>query len=223
MESKYEIKSLENDIMPEYQFKIVISGDSGVGKSSIIKYEINNKYDSEKKSSLILEHFFKNFEISEKKIRLQIWDTCGEEAYENIMKTFYRSALCIFLVFSLDDKKSFLNLEKFILDIEKTNSNVSPYIVLIGNKCDKVDERKITKEEIDDFCKKNNIDNYYETSAKIGEGIHQMFQEVVRKLFINYIEPSCSDSFSTQDENMIIKEDFLCGTYCEKCKFCVIF
>ena len=222
MEKDYEIKDLDKDTLPDYCFKAVISGNSGVGKTSIIRYEIHNIFDMENKSTIVFEHFSKNYEICNKVIRLQIWDTCGEETYENLMKNFYRSALCIFVVFSLEDENSFLNLNKWIFDIKKINENESPIIVLIGNKKDMISERQISKEDIEKYCKQNEIDNYFETSAKSGESIHELFKQVVRKLFIKYIEPNSSDAYSVGTYDTVTQntEGNHCGIISDKCKVC---
>ena len=222
MEKNYEIEPVPKNMNPEYCFKAVVSGNSGVGKTSIVRYEIHDQFEPDNKATLVFDHFSKNYKICDKVIRIQIWDTCGNETYEEIMKNFYRSALCIFLVFSLDDENSFLNLDKWINDIKKINENESPIIILIGNKKDKIDDRQITEEEIDKYCKQNGIDTYFETSAKTGESIHELFKEVIRKLYITYIEPITSDMYSTKtfDSTSQNSEFNSCGINSEKCKVC---
>ena len=223
MEKSYEIKELPRNINPEYCFKAVVSGNSGVGKTSIVRYEVHNQFEQDNTATLVFEHYSKNYKICEKIIRIQIWDTCGNETYEEIMKNFYRSALCIFVVFSLDDENSFLNLDKWITDIKNINENESPIIVLIGNKKDIESERQITKEEIEKYCKKKEIDTYFETSAKTGEGIHELFKEVIRKLYIKFIEPISLDIYSTKTYDSTSQNSEInnpCGINSEKCKVC---
>ena len=223
MEKSYEIKELPRNINPEYCFKAVVSGNSGVGKTSIVRYEVHNQFEQDNTATLVFEHYSKNYKICEKIIRIQIWDTCGNETYEEIMKNFYRSALCNFVVFSLDDENSFLNLDKWITDIKNINENESPIIVLIGNKKDIESERQITKEEIEKYCKKKEIDTYFETSAKTGEGIHELFKEVIRKLYIKFIEPISSDIYSTKTYDSTSQNSEInnpCGINSEKCKVC---
>ena len=223
MEKSYEIKELPRNINPEYCFKAVVSGNSGVGKTSIVRYEVHNQFEQDNTATLVFEHYSKNYKICEKIIRIQIWDTCGNETYEEIMKNFYRSALCNFVVFSLDDENSFLNLDKWITDIKNINENESPIIVLIGNKKDIESERQITKEEIEKYCKKKEIDTYFETSAKTGEGIHELFKEVIRKLYIKFIEPISSDIYSTKTFDSTSQNSEInnpCGINSEKCKVC---
>ena len=223
MEKSYEIKELPRNINPEYCFKAVVSGNSGVGKTSIVRYEVHNQFEQDNTATLVFEHYSKNYKICEKTIRIQIWDTCGNETYEEITKNFYRSALCIFVVFSLDDENSFLNLDKWITDIKNINENESPIIVLIGNKKDIESERQITKEEIEKYCKKKEIDTYFETSAKTGEGIHELFKEVIRKLYIKFIEPISLDIYSTKTYDSTSQNSEInnpCGINSEKCKVC---
>ena len=222
MEKSYDIIDLDKNALPDYCFKAVVSGNSGVGKTSIIRYEIHNVFEPDNKSTIVFEHFSKNYKICDKVIRLQIWDTCGEETYDNLMKNFYRSALCIFVVFSLDDENSFLNLNKWIYEIKKINENESPIIVLIANKKDNISERQVNKEDIENYCKKNDIDTYFETSAKNGESIHELFKEIIKKLFIKFIEPISSDIYSTKayDSTSQNSEMNQCGINSERCKVC---
>ena len=224
MEKNYEITDLDKNVEPEYCFKVVVSGNSGVGKTSLVRYEVHKTFEPYNKATLVFENFTKNYKICDKIIRIQIWDTCGNETYEEIMKNFYRSALCIFIVFSLDDKNSFLNLGKWIKDFKKVNENESPIIVLIGNKKDIIseDKRQITKKEIEHFCKNNDIDTYFETSAKTGESIHELFKDVIRKLYIKFIEPITSDIYSTKTFESTTQNTEVspCGINSEKCKVC---
>jgi len=223
MDKNYEVIDLDKNALPEYCFKAVVSGNSGVGKTSIIRYEIHNVFEQDNKSTIVFEHFSKNYRIGSKIVRLQIWDTCGESAYENLMQNFYRSALCIFIVFSLDDENSFLNLDKWMYDIKKINESESPIIILIGNKKDNISERQVSKEEIEKYCNKNEIDNYFETSAKNGESIHELFKEVIRKLYIRFIEPINSDDYSTKTYDSTSQNTEInnpCGLNSERCKVC---
>ena len=222
MEKNYEITDLDKNVNPEYCFKAVVSGNSGVGKTSLVRYEVHNTFEPYNRATLVFENFTKNYKICDKIVRIQIWDTCGNETYEEIMKNFYRSALCIFVVFSLDDEFSFLNLNKWIYDIKKIKENESPIIILIGNKNDKASERQITQEEIEKYCRNNDIDNYYETSAKTGESIHKLFKDVIRKLYVKFIEPINKDDFSAQTFDTTSQNSDMnhCGMNNDKCKVC---
>ena len=176
-----EVSDIDQEINTEFSFKLVMVGDSGVGKTSLVKHEINNAFYGERDSTIIFEHSFKNFEIMGKNIRLQIWDISGKEVYHSSIKNFYRSALCIVVVFSLEDSDSLNKVNKWIEEIQENNSD-DPIIVLIGNKSDST--QAIPRETIEDYCKKNRIENYFETSAKTGENVHELFKTIIKKLFI---------------------------------------
>lgn len=222
MEKDYNVIDLDKNNIPDFCFKAVFSGNSGVGKTSIINYEIHNIFEEENKTNIVFEHFSKNYRICDKIIRLQIWDTCGASTFTNLTQNFYRSALCIFIVFSLDDKNSFSDLNSWFCDFKNINESESPIILLIGNKKDNMRERQVSMQEIKNYCKSNNIDNYFETSAKNGESIHELFKEVVRKLYIRFIEPMNSDTYSTRsfDSSTRNSETNRCGINSERCKVC---
>ena len=151
-----EIKELNQEINPEFAFKVVMLGDSGVGKTSLVKYEIQNSFIYNRDSTIIFEHSFKNFSVIGKNVLLQIWDTCGKEIYHSSVQNFYKSALCIFVVFSLESLDSFNKVNQWIEEI-KENNNEDYILVLVGNKLDSTPKRKISKEVIEDYCKNNGI------------------------------------------------------------------
>ena len=153
MKDDFEIEDIDQEKNPDFSFKIVMLGDSGVGKTSLVKYEITNSFIYNRDSTIIFEHSFKNFSILDKIVRLQIWDICGKEVYHSSMKNFYRSALCIIVVFSLESLDSFNKVNDWIEEIQNNNSEDS-FLVLIGNKSDLTLPRVIPKELIEDYCKK---------------------------------------------------------------------
>ena len=223
MKDDLNILDAAQDIDPEYCFKLVILGDSGVGKTSLVKYEINNSFINSNNSSKIFEHSFKNFSISEKIVRLQIWDTCGQEIYHSSIKNFYKSALCIIVVFSLDSLDSFYNVNEWIKEIKENNSEDS-IIVLIGNKSDLSKPRIIPKVLIEDYCKKNEIENYFETSAKTGENVHEIFKNLLKQLFIKFAMPIINNINENKNEEKETPFPFSKNIFKEKawnlCKFC---
>ena len=194
-----EIRDLNQEINPEFAFKVVILGDSGVGKTSLVKYEIQNSFiNNGNDSTIIFEHSFKNYSIMGKNIRLQIWDTCGKEMYRSSVQNFYRSALCIFVVFSLDSLDSFNRVNQWIEEIKENNSE-EYILVLVGNKSDLTRPRKIEKEVIENYCKRNEIENYFEASAKSGENVHEIFKTVVKQLFIKFALPIINDNIEIKN------------------------
>jgi small GTP-binding protein len=202
MEDRLNITDIDQELNPDFCFKLVMLGDSGVGKTSLVKYEIKNSFICNRDSTIIFEHSFKNFSVLEKTVRLQIWDTCGQEVYHSSMKNFYRSALCIIVVFSLESLDSFYKVNDWIQEIQENNSEDS-ILVLIGNKLDLTQPRIVPKELIEDYCKKNGIGNYFEASAKTGENVHEIFKSLVKQLFIKYAMPIISDNETRNEEKDI--------------------
>ena len=223
MDKNYEVINLKNNTAADYQIKAVFLGNADVGKTSIIEYEIENKFIQNIQSTSIFQYFSKNYQICEKIIHLQMWDMGGDNTYEKIMSNFYSAALCYFFVFSFDDKNSFYDLDKWINNVKIEYQSELPFLILIGNKKDLISNEKITKEEIEDFMTKNNFDLYYETSAKNGDSIHELFEDIIKKLYIKFIEPNISDSISTkssQSKNSLLNP---CGIDNGKCKVCDCF
>ena len=198
---EYQIVEIDKETIPNYSFKVIISGKSGVGKTSIIRYEMDKVFSHNLNSPTIFDHFFKNYKIDDKIIRLQIWDTGGEDTYEIVLRNLYKLALCILVVFSLDDESSFLYLSKIIKNINELNEIEEPLIILVGNKSDNISERKIEKEDIEKFCDDYNVENYFEVSAKSGDNINDMFKSVVTQLYVNYIVPNYSDNHTNLANN----------------------
>ena len=109
--------------------------------------------------------------------------------YHSSIKNFYKSALCIIVVFSLESIESFNNIDGWIKEI-KNNNYEDSIIVLIGNKSDLTEHRLISKELIEEYRIKNEIEYYFEASAKSGENVHEIFKKVVKQLFIKYAMPN---------------------------------
>ena len=195
-----EIRELNQEINPEFAFKVVILGDSGVGKTSLVKYEIQNSFIINNDSTIIFEHSFKNFSIMGKNVRLQIWDTCGKEMYRSSVQNFYRSALCIFVVFSLESLDSFNKVNQWIEEIKENNSE-EYILVLVGNKSDLTPPRKVEKNIIEEYCKNNGIENYFEVSSKNGENVHELFKTVVKQLFLKFALPIINDNREIQNND----------------------
>ena len=120
-----------------------------------------------------------------KTIKLQIWDITGKERFNSISRSYYRGTHGIILIFSVADKKSFYNLQKWVNQIkEETNENTP--LILIGNKIDAEKDREILKNELEELAKEFDI-NYYECSAKTGENVNLAFNELPYLYFLLYL------------------------------------
>ena len=159
-------------------FKIVIIGDCGVGKSSIMSRQCDNRYDSSYISTMGVDFHNNNMLIEDKLVKLQIWDTSGQERFQKITREYYKSSDAIMIVFDVENKSSFLNVQTWFQNCKQYCVNENIQIYLIGNKSDST-IRVISTEEAIDCAEHLNI-KYMETSAKTGFGIEECFSIILK-------------------------------------------
>ena len=172
----YKIEILDEHIKKyDLNFKIIIIGNIGVGKSCLLLKATKGIFTEEYTSTVGFEFYCFNVKINDKIVKLQIWDTCGQEAYRSLIQNFYRNASLAIVVYSIEDKNSFDDINIWLKQV-KTYGTSSCKIFLIGNKIDS-DFREVSYEQglkcKNDFF----FDCFMETSAK--EGIN------TRELFVN--------------------------------------
>ena len=171
----------------DLSFKIIIVGDSGVGKSCLSIKASRNYFEDFYSPTVGFEFLTFNVKIEDQNIKLQIWDTCGQEVYRSLISSFYRSASLAIIVYSIDNEDSFTNIEKWLNDI-KTQSNPDVKIFLIGNKVDLDEKRRITKEQGEKFANEHKISFFTETSAKTGLNVQNVFIQVAKELYLQHEE-----------------------------------
>ena len=183
---KYEVIAEE---FSEYDlsFKIIVVGDSGVGKSCLTMKGTKNHFEECYSPTVGFEFFTFNIRINDKNIKLQIWDTCGQEAYRSLITSFYRNASLAILVYSIDNVNSFNNIEAWLNEI-KSQANPETKVFLIGNKIDLEDQRKITIEMAQTFSNEHSFNFFVETSAKTGFNSQNVFVEAAKELFLTHLE-----------------------------------
>ena len=182
-ESSYDIDYGDCDI----SFKIIVVGDQSVGKSSLTIKAIKNYFEDFYSPTIGFEFLTYVTKIEDKNIKLQIWDTCGQEAYRALISSFYKNSSLAILVYSIDCEESFNHLEEWLNDI-KTQSNPDIKIILIGNKFDLEDKRQVEKEMGENFCKENELCFFMETSAKTGHNAVNLFNEAAKILYEKHKE-----------------------------------
>ena len=165
----------------ELVFKIIILGDSFVGKSCLTLKAIKGSFLKEHKITVGFEFLDYSVQIDGCNITLQIWDTCGQETYRSLISSFYRSSSLAILVYSIDSESSFNNLEMWLNEI-KTKGNPDVNIILIGNKADLENKRVVTKEMANEWCENNGVKTFMETSAKNGNNVKDLFLEAAKIL-----------------------------------------
>ena len=160
-----EISEDNND--SDITFKLIIIGDSGVGKSCLALKAIKNIFEDYYSPTIGFEFLTYSTKVEDRNIKLQVWDTCGQEVYRSLITSFYRNSSLAIIVYSIDSEESFRHIETWLNDV-KTLSNPNIKIVLIGNKNDLEDQRKISKEKGENFYKDHKLSLFMETSAKTG-------------------------------------------------------
>ena len=166
-------------------FSIITLGNSGVGKTSILRRFSDNVFDENMLITLGMCFSYKNFILKNgQEIQLKLLDTAGQEKYKSLTKSYFKNADGVLFVFSLNEKESFDDMMKWI-NLYNDNKNKSDVPrILVGNKNDL--ERKVEKDVIDKFLEKNTDLKYVETSAKENTRINELFQEISEKLFQEY-------------------------------------
>ena len=170
----------------DYTFKILLIGDSNVGKSSLILKSVKNKFIEEFKSTIGFEFFYLRYKINNKNIQLQLWDTCGQERYHSLIKNIYKNSVLTIMVYSICDNNSFDNLEFWLKEI-KIYSQPNIPVFLIGNKKDIENERIVKFKNGKQFFNEYNLQFFMETSAKIGFSSNELFKEVAMFLYLEYL------------------------------------
>jgi small GTP-binding protein len=127
-------------------FKVVLIGDSGVGKSNILSRYLKDEFNLHTKTTVGVEFGTKKIEVDGMKIKAQIWDTAGQERYKSITNAYYKGSKGALLVYDITKKESFDNIEKWLQEF-KRNCEPDITIILIGNKCDLQNERVVSREE----------------------------------------------------------------------------
>ncbi len=172
-----------SDLDPEYDylFKLILVGDSYVGKTNILSKYIKNEFNLSTKSTVGVEFGTKILKIEDKIIKAQIWDTAGQERYKSITSTYYKGAKGAFIVYDITNRLTFESVDKWIQDLN-LNSDKNITLLLIGNKKDLADKRDVTTEEGEEKAKSFGL-AFLETSALTGENIDKVFDNMLKEVY----------------------------------------
>ena len=186
-----------------YTSKVLVIGDSGCGKSSLIIRYCDNEYNDSYFNTIGVDFTMKMKKINNTKIIMNIWDTAGQEKFRSLISSYYRNADIIILTFDLTNISSFKNLEYWYNEINFLNLH-NRFIYIVGTKCDNIKNIIVDKNEIYEFCKKYDI-KYYETSAKKNINICSLFDDIFDELYNIYLSKLNKPNIS--EENISILED----------------
>jgi len=157
----------------DYLFKLLLIGDSGVGKSCLLLRFADDTYTESYISTIGVDFKIRTIELEGKTIKLQIWDTAGQERFRTITSSYYRGAHGIIVVFDVTDQESFMNVKQWLHEIDRyACQNVKK--LLVGNKCDLASKRAVPTEQAQEFADSLGI-QYLETSAKNSTNVEKAF------------------------------------------------
>jgi small GTP-binding protein len=186
-------EELKAEVLPDdynqydLSFKMIVIGDAGVGKSCLTSKAAKGVFDDSYSATVGFEFLTFNVRIDGKVIKLQIWDTCGQEIYRSLISSFYRNASLAMMVYAINSKESFSHIETWLKEV-KLQSNPDIKIFLIGNKADLEGERQVSSEEAKQFKDESGIHYFSEASAKNGLNAQEVFIEAAKLLYSEHLK-----------------------------------
>eukprot|EP01095_Lingulamoeba_sp_RSL-Kostka_P007500 TRINITY_DN239_c1_g1_i3.p1 TRINITY_DN239_c1_g1~~TRINITY_DN239_c1_g1_i3.p1 ORF type:complete len:219 (-),score=53.99 TRINITY_DN239_c1_g1_i3:130-786(-) len=196
------MSTITSSFNPNYDFlfKLLIIGDSGVGKSCLLLRYADDTFLTSHISTIGVDFKIRTIDIDGKVIKLQIWDTAGQERFRTITSSYYRGSHAITVVFDVTDRNSFLNVKLWLAEIDRYAAN-DVNILIVGNKCDiNVEERQVDYNEASTFANNLGI-NYVETSAKQSINVEKMFTMIATNTLTKKYKGGCENHKSKNGFN----------------------
>ena len=205
-----------SEINYNYLLKYVIVGDASVGKSNLLLRYTHGQFREEYQLTIGVEFGSNNISLDDNVFRIQIWDTAGQENFRSITRAYYKNSACALIVYDISRRASFENISSWLEDC-KNSSPKSVFLVLVGNKCDLEKEREVTEEEGRELAETSGM-LFFETSAKTGKNVEEVFEESTRQIakkikegFYDLENDSCGikkgKDDSSNSNNVILGED----------------
>ena len=187
-DDEFNIELLPEDYAQyDISFKIIVIGDSSVGKSCLTTQAVRNNFEEFYTATIGFEFLTFNIRINNNVLKLQIWDTCGQEVYKSLITNFYRNSSLALILYAINNMDSFKHAETWLNEL-KAQANPNVKIFLVGNKSDLEDERVVSKEDGERFREEKNLDKFIETSAKTGENARGALLEAAKLLYKDYLK-----------------------------------
>ena len=192
-----------------YVVKIIIIGNQSVGKTNIVTRYVKGEFSEDYMITIGMDFLTCNLKSDDKIFKLRLWDTAGSEKFRSITKGYYSNTCCALIVYDITNQNSFDSVKQWIEDV-KNYADKDTHLVLVGNKIDLKDQRKISKEDGQNLATQNGMD-FYESSALTGENINDIFEGICKyvnqkidegKIDLN--DPSNGISVSEIEEGMKI-------------------
>ena len=165
----------------DVKYKIMVLGESKVGKTSLIKRYTKDQFGGVYLTTVGMDFQDKIIEIEDKKVRLQVWDTAGQERFRNVTKSYFQSSQGLLVVYDITDNESFQKINFWMENI-KNNAPENVKLILVGNKCDLANERKVTIEDGENKARYYNI-KFFESSAKDGTNVNELFFYLANEIY----------------------------------------
>jgi small GTP-binding protein len=189
----------------DYLFKVVLVGDSGVGKSNLLTRFTRNDFNMDSKATIGVEFSTRALTIEDKNIKAQVWDTAGQEKFRAITSAYYRGAIGALLVYDITRQTTFDHLERWLTEL-KGHVDKNCVVMLVGNKCDLEPMRVVTVEQGMEWAKKHNL-NFLETSALDKTNVDQAFISLITDVYRQRAHTGDDDENDDEEEDTVHPPD----------------
>ena len=189
----------------DHMFRYIIVGDMAVGKSCLLLQFTDHKFRHQHELTIGVEFGGKTIEVKNKNIKIQIWDTAGQEAFQAITRTYYKGAIGALLVYDITKRDTFDHINKWINEV-KNNGSKDIVCMLIGNKKDLEEERQVRYEEGKELADKNKM-LFLETSAKTAENVQECFYVSAEKILEQISKTGIDPTLPAKNVKISIDED----------------
>ena len=170
----------------DYKIKIIVVGDSGVGKTNLINRFASDKFDTNSKSTIGVEFVYKTLKINKEIIKVEVWDTAGQERYRSITSSYYKGANGAIIVYDITDEDSFKNVESWMNEVIKKGKQNMQFL-LVGNKKDLINDRVVSEQKGIDKAKELNI-NLFEASALEKNNVNEAFNFLIKEIYFSIMK-----------------------------------
>ena len=189
----------------DHMFRYIIVGDMAVGKSCLLLQFTDHKFRHQHELTIGVEFGGKTIEVKNKNVKIQIWDTAGQEAFQAITRTYYKGAIGALLVYDITRRDTFEHINKWLNEV-KLNGSKDICCILIGNKNDLEDQRQVKLEEGEELAKKNNL-LFLETSAKTAYNVEDAFVKSAEQILDNIIRTGVDPTAPSKNVKISIADD----------------
>ena len=189
--------------MSEITFKILVLGDSNVGKTSLLLSYVDNFFPESHIATIGVEYKLKSITVKNIDVKLQLWDTSGQERFRSITSNFLRNADGIIFVYDITNKKSFDGLKSWIRDAENVGGGFEK--IIIGNKSDLEGKRQVSLEVLEKYGEKKKM-RFFETSAKMDVNVKQSFDTIASLIVGNKTKEQLLEIYGSRNESFNINK-----------------